>query len=628
MRIFYFIMAFLFSLTLFGQTSNNCSGAIVVCSSESVDFNPQGPGEIELNSTTTGCLEEGEHSSVWYYFEIAANAPANLGLQFLIIPENGNAQDYDFALYGPQAICDDLGAPIRCSYADNSPSTGLQQGVSETSENSFGDGYVAPITVNPGDGFFLLIDNYQSDGVGFNLNWSGDASQFLNCDATPPCLSSLEILGENQCQGAGAVNYVVDFEETGEPYEITWSSSTGNLDWLSETDILNPEITAPSDFAGNATFTLEISYLNFTCVDDQSLNITVTPYPTFQGLKDENIFCSDELITLGPTNSQNPNSILTWELDGIFLSNDNLLETNTPGNYHLTANLNGCITEDSFKVDKTGIPIEELVLVDSTQICDDPENGILSINSVTGGSSPFTYDINSDSPLEGTRYNNLESGNYQVIVTDVDGCTASSSIDITTFERYNLEELKDTIIELGDILDINAESSIPKNVTTSETWVFNNIALDQDVSSVSFTPIENGLLSYSILDENGCAYSTSMLVNILVNEKIYIANAFSPNEDNNNDRFYIQGGATIATINYLSVYSRWGELVFEVEDALPNDPSSGWNGLVKGESPSNSDVFVYVAEIELINGDIVEKRGSITIQLCIVATYCLTLGKK
>jgi gliding motility-associated-like protein len=55
----------------------------------------------------------------------------------------------------------------------------------------------------------------------------------------------------------------------------------------------------------------------------------------------------------------------------------------------------------------------------------------------------------------------------------------------------------------------------------------------------------------------------------------------------------------------LSVYSRWGEKVFE-SDGTDN----GWNGTYHGKL-MNSGVFVYYAKIEYLDGRSVFAKGDV-----------------
>ena len=176
---------------------NDCIGAEVVCSDDDIAFNPLGPGfnDFANPNNDPGCMVALEQNSAWYYFEIDPNAPLGLILGFIISPNGGLGEDYDWALYGPDVECGNLGSPIRCSSSsaacDFCPLTGMGMGAMDTSEGpGTGDGFVMTLPVLPGQGFYLLIDNWLGTTNGFELFWTETAAEYLNCDAMPPCALS------------------------------------------------------------------------------------------------------------------------------------------------------------------------------------------------------------------------------------------------------------------------------------------------------------------------------------------------------------------------------------------------------------------------------------------------------
>ena len=85
----------------------------------------------------------------------------------------------------------------------------------------------------------------------------------------------------------------------------------------------------------------------------------------------------------------------------------------------------------------------------------------------------------------------------------------------------------------------------------------------------------------------------------------YIPNVFSPNGDGAND-FFLVKGQNIDQIS-LKIYNRWGNLVFEGQEASP-----AWDGRWQGkECPVG--VYYYTAEITYQNGAVEQKHGNVTI---------------
>jgi gliding motility-associated-like protein len=86
---------------------------------------------------------------------------------------------------------------------------------------------------------------------------------------------------------------------------------------------------------------------------------------------------------------------------------------------------------------------------------------------------------------------------------------------------------------------------------------------------------------------------------------VYVPQIFSPNGDGLNDILYVHGNR----VEYMTfiVYNRWGEKVFE-----SNDNSVGWDGQFRG-ADAQGGVYVYYLEAKIIEGEVVTRKGDITL---------------
>lgn len=118
-----------------------------------------------------GYLSSGEHHSVWYKFTIATSGT----LTFNLTPTG--AVDYDWAIYGPNTSCGNLGFPIRCNASGNLTSTGMN--MTNTNTSSAGGNtspYCKYMDVVAGETYYLYIDNWSTTVYTFNLTWGGTAT--------------------------------------------------------------------------------------------------------------------------------------------------------------------------------------------------------------------------------------------------------------------------------------------------------------------------------------------------------------------------------------------------------------------------------------------------------------------
>jgi hypothetical protein len=141
-----------------------------------------------LNAANRGCLSTDEHQTTWFGF-----SPVLTGTIQLNINPTAGAVDYDFAIWGPYppgSGCPVTGAPIRCSYAAETGTTGLLTGAGDNSEGAtpaLTPRFVNSIVITPaelGQIYYLVVDNYTSNTTPFTLDWSLSAPGMLDC--TPP----------------------------------------------------------------------------------------------------------------------------------------------------------------------------------------------------------------------------------------------------------------------------------------------------------------------------------------------------------------------------------------------------------------------------------------------------------
>lgn len=170
------------------QTTQDCSGAIKVCSDSAITTKSQGSGYQELPGPDPMHKKlnyeiDGENQSNWYKFEVANSGT----IEFLIKPHKHT--DFDWALWGPyksnQCPAWTTDIPIRASAADGRKSktgnTGLSSQGGDIREGSGGDGFVAPIPVQAGEHYVLMIDDWSGNRTTFDLEWTLLGGALLEC---------------------------------------------------------------------------------------------------------------------------------------------------------------------------------------------------------------------------------------------------------------------------------------------------------------------------------------------------------------------------------------------------------------------------------------------------------------
>ena len=200
-------------------------------------------------------------------------------------------------------------------------------------------------------------------------------------------------------------------------------------------------------------------------------------------------------------------------------------------------------------------------------------------------------------------------GDY--VLTVQTGCETAEQIFKVTDASLELELGADQTIQIGDTLELNPTLS-GLGVLLPHFWSSDNprysISCRECLSTRAF-PIDNTVYSLQISNEYGCVASDE--VAITVEHFLYAPNVFSPSMSAPNNTFFLQSKNPI-DITYLRIFDRWGELVFERQNSVTNDISSGWDGTMNRRDVS-SGVFVWMAEIVYANGVVERINGDVTL---------------
>lgn len=314
--------------------------------------------------------------------------------------------------------------------------------------------------------------------------------------------------------------------------------------------------------------------------------------------------------------SSNPNStVSSWRWifwDGTIDSTQN--PTNTifgQENYQIiliAGSENGCY---DLKVDTISSYPVNISTTSFTQICRGGEMflevfNLDSTDNLTYQWLPESEIIvgqNSNKPIVAP----ILTTDFWVTATNQHGCTTTDTLTVQTsniFPPLAIQSSADSTfpgepIQLTATFDGNYLYDWLTDSSLSANGIHNPIA----------TPYVPTIYTLLIEDENGCRNIASIPILIRQFEcelpYIFIPNAFTPNNDGNNDEFFVR--ANSITKVYLAVYNRWGQRVFETRDL-----NQGWDGTFNG-MPLEPDVFGYYLEIDCFNGLKQFKKGNVAL---------------
>lgn len=248
------------------------------------------------------------------------------------------------------------------------------------------------------------------------------------------------------------------------------------------------------------------------------------------------------------------------------------------------------------------------------------ESTFIIIEDISGGNGQTLLDYsymvdNNGLNLPPDQPFSVFAGPHTVTIEDPLGCTFEVELNINQPSPITISIPATIEIELGDSttrLNPIVSASLPVD---SFVWSPGTYLSDPMVQSpFVIEPLEDTEYTFTVIDENGCTATAQVLIEIDKNRNVYIPNVFSPNGDGFNDEFRIFACTGVEDINFVRIYDRWGELIYE-DDDLPPDCIGGsqlWDGRFNGKT-MNPAVFVYIIEVEFIDGVTLLYRGDLTL---------------
>jgi hypothetical protein len=139
-------------------------------------------------------------------------------------------------------------------------------------------------------------------------------------------------------------------------------------------------------------------------------------------------------------------------------------------------------------------------------------------------------------------------------------------------------------------------------------WTPASSLSNANIANPVASPSENTIYTLTITDGE-CTASDTVSIRVLNlicgPPNIYVPNAFTPNDDDKNEKLYVRG--VNLTEVHLVIFDRWGERVFETRSL-----QDGWDATFKGKAV-DPDVFVYYLEAVCAGGEEYFEEGNITV---------------
>lgn len=280
------------------------------------------------------------------------------------------------------------------------------------------------------------------------------------------------------------------------------------------------------------------------------------------------------------------------------------------GDYSVTvANEKGCADTAAFLLPEPAPLSLQASAVDLTCPGGD-RSGQVSVDTVNGGTPPYTYAL--DGVLFGSNptFSGLFAGSYTVVVQDSRACEAQVTQLVEPAPELVVDAGVYGDLQLGDSLQLTGQAAGGSDLVY--TWVAQDSSRQRyEGATVVVRPLISTAYVLEVVDSASlCQAADTVFLKVATNRRVYAPNAFSPNDDGVNDRFFVYTDDAAVRIRRLQVFARNGSLVYEATDLPPNAVLRGWDGTFRGER-LDPGLFVYLAEIEFVGGKIEVFKGDI-----------------
>jgi gliding motility-associated-like protein len=137
------------------------------------------------------------------------------------------------------------------------------------------------------------------------------------------------------------------------------------------------------------------------------------------------------------------------------------------------------------------------------------------------------------------------------------------------------------------------------------------LSCDDCPNPMAFPSIDTRFQVHAIAS-GGCSVTDSVLVRVKDNRRFYAPTAFSPNGDDQNDRWQIFTGPRTEAIVGLQIADRWGGVRFQQQITELPPAEAGWDG-TDGVQPLPPGTYIYSATLRYTDGSSQLVRGQITL---------------
>ncbi len=252
--------------------------------------------------------------------------------------------------------------------------------------------------------------------------------------------------------------------------------------------------------------------------------------------------------------------------------------------------MEGC--SDTASATATINPKPQIQLTNNTTICKG-DNAILT----AGGGIKYLWNTPAMDSTATISVSPASLTTYTVLVTDINDCFDSKSVDVAVIDVP-------VPIILQDIDTICKGTSTTLTASGGSNFLWSTGETTASILIAPYLTSTYTVTASNTLNNVECTATATTQLNVRNCNMIYIPNSFAP--FGLNPIFKPMGEIKSARNYSFQIFNRWGQLIFET-----SDPEKGWDGKHNGEYVQ-SGAYIYYLKFDNIDEKF-EKVGTVTI---------------
>ena len=442
-------------------------------------------------------------------------------------------------------------------------------------------------------------------------------SLILNQRVLPRPQARMSLLDSSICAQDGFYRFL-EQSPSDLPLSITWTSSSGAA------GVLNPQdqLYLPAPLSGGSQ-RLQVIYTNIhQCRDTFNQLLFFENPPLALWTLSDSILCQNQNLNLSyQAENLSYDSLTLWNSDSTLSLNRGSgnyslsLNASVAGNFSLVRrmqSLNQCAYQYSKNIQVNPAPIAAF---QDSLACLNQDTRVINHSSISSGSIQSSYW--NLAGLYDTLIGGIADFSYSIPRPGLWDLSLILRSDLNCLDTFNQQIrvyplaqpqilVEDQIFNPPYIqLQLRAQN---RNSRPIELWQWSSslhqlqgeqVVLDFPVEQAGYYRIR-----LSATDTLGCSASTDSLWSIFPPTLLYIPNAFSPDQNQNND-LWRPLGLDYAISYQLIIYNRWGQILLDTQD-----PKQAWDGRFQNQNLPQGIYYFHLRAVSREN-ELIQKAGEI-----------------